>query len=135
MRPSRGEARLWRLALVFGATALISCGNLLPEPKMADDDHLGEEPQVVLSMPPPGKVEIVPRRPPELRNPVWIDGEWEWTGRRWVWKEHGWQEAPPGEVYEPPVTKRLPDGKLVHFPGAWKKEKASHEAGDQARSP
>jgi hypothetical protein len=107
------------LALAF---ALVGCSRVLPEPKMADDDRQGEQPTVVSSMPPPGKVEIVPPHPPELKRPVWIDGEWEWSaGRRWVWKEHGWEENHPGEVYELPVTKRLPDGKLVHFPGRWKR--------------
>ncbi len=75
----------------------------------------------MLSMPPPGNVEIVPPRPKEFKRPVWIDGEWQWTGRRWVWKDHGWQDAPPDQFYEAPVTRRLVDGRLVHFPGLWKK--------------
>ena len=73
-------------------------------------------------MPPPGKVEVVPSRPKGMKHPVWIDGEWEWSGRRWTWKEHGWQEAPPGESYAPPTTRRLPDGRLVHYPGTWSDE-------------
>jgi hypothetical protein len=89
---------------------------------MADGEHQGDDPQIVISMPPPGNVEIVPAVPRDLKRAVWIDGEWDWTGRRWVWKEHGWQEAKAGLVYDPPVTRRLPDGRLVHFPGKWKKK-------------
>jgi hypothetical protein len=116
--------RSWPAAFVL--VSLVGCSGTLPEPRFADDEHRGEEPQVVLSMPPPGKVEIVPPRPPGMKHPVWIDGEWVWSGnRRWVWQEHGWEEDRPGQSYELPVTKRLPDGKLVHFPGQWQKPEAT----------
>ena len=101
---------------------LAACSGTLPEPRMGDGEHQGEEPHTVNTMPPHGKVEIAPPAPPAMHNAVWIDGEWEWSGRRWTWKEHGWQEAPKDQVYELPVTKRLPDGRLVHFGGHWKKE-------------
>jgi hypothetical protein len=79
-------------------------------------------------MPPPGKVEVVPPRPKDLKHPVWIDGEWEWSGRRWTWKEHGWQELPSGESYALPTTRRLADGRLGHYPGAWKSDAAKPDA-------
>jgi hypothetical protein len=100
---------------------VVACTGTLPEPPLGDGRHTGDEPQIVLSMPPPGKVQIAPPRPPTMRDAVWIDGEWEWTGRRWVWQDHGWQSAEPKSVYELPSTKRLPDGRLVHFAGRWKK--------------
>ncbi len=104
------------LALV----ALAGCGGALPEPPYANHD--GTTSQVVPSVPPPGKVEVVTPRPKEMKHPVWIDGEWEWSGRRWTWKEHGWVDAPPGQSYARPTTARLPDGRLVYYPGAWKKD-------------
>ena len=115
--------------LALLAVSLLACGGGLPEPRYTKHD--GETPQVVPSMPPPGKVEIVPPRPATLKHPVWIDGEWEWTGRRWTWKEPGkdpgkapgWVDAPPDAAYALPLTLRLPDGRLVHFPGGWKKDK------------
>ncbi len=73
-------------------------------------------------MPPPGKVETVPPRPKDMKHPVWVDGEWEWTGRRWTWKEHGWEDQQPGMVYAPPLTRRVPDGRIEHLRGIWRKE-------------
>jgi hypothetical protein len=98
---------------------VVGCSGSLPEPRRGD--HRGEISKAVPSMPPPGKVEIVPPRPKDMKDPVWIDGEWKWNDRRWVWEEHGWVDAPPGEVYAPPQTQRLPDGRIVHLPGVWKK--------------
>jgi hypothetical protein len=57
-----------------------------------------------------------------MKHPVWIDGEWEWTGRRWTWKDHGWTEEMPGMVYAPPLTRRTQDGRIEHFPGTWRSE-------------
>ena len=103
--------------------AAAGCGGSLPQPRLGPhgSDETG---QVVPTPPPPGQVEIIPKRPPELKHPIWVDGEWEWTGRRWVWKEHGWQEDQPGQIYALPVTRRLPppDGRLVHLPGIWRKD-------------
>jgi hypothetical protein len=123
--------------------ALAGCSGGLPQPRFGPhgNDEVG---QVVPTPPPPGQVEIIPQRPAGLKHPVWLDGEWEWSGRRWVWKEHGWQEEPPGEVYALPVTRRQPqsDGKLVHLPGTWRKDgphgtqtMAPDEASAGVRSP
>jgi hypothetical protein len=116
------RARILGVALVLASP--LSCSGSLPQPRFTQHDD-AETPQEVPTPPPPGKVEIVPKRPPELKRPVWIDGEWEWTGRRWVWKDHGWQDAPEGEAYAPPLTMRRPPpkGTLVHLPGTWKKDK------------
>jgi hypothetical protein len=91
-------------------------------------EHAGPPPQYVPTMPPPGKVEVVPPRPKDLKHPVWVDGEWEWSGRRWTWKEHGWQEQPQGESYALPTTRRLADGRLGHYPGAWTSDTAKPDA-------
>ncbi len=107
------------LGLVAVTLGLSACGGALPAPPFGDGDHTGEEPQVVLSMPPPGNVEVAPPPPKGMKHPVWVDGEWIWSGRRWTWQEHGWTELPAGQVYDLPVTRRLPDGHLVHFAGKW----------------
>lgn len=112
-----------RVAIVLVAALACGCGGSLPGPKLGE--HGGETAQVVPDMPPPGKVEIVPPKPPEMKHPVWIDGEWEWTGRRWSWKERGWTDAPEGMVFAPPLTRRLPDGRIIHLPGEWRKEEAA----------
>jgi hypothetical protein len=107
---------------LLAALALTACGPSLPSPHLSEA-HGGpdEHPVEVQAMPPPGKVEIIPARPPALKHPVWLDGEWEWTGRRWQWKDGGWLEDRPDEVYFPGKTVRRSDGVLVHYPGLWKK--------------
>jgi hypothetical protein len=81
-----------------------------------------EKSLVVPYGPPPGKVEIIPDRPAEMKHPVWIDGQWLWTGRRWTWKDGGWEEERWRSYYAPPKTVRTFDGTLRHYPGIWKKE-------------
>jgi hypothetical protein len=112
--------------LLAALLALAACGDGLPEPRFIE--HTGPATDIVPTMPPPGKVEVIPPRPKDLKHPVWIDGEWEWSGRRWTWKEHGWQEQPSGESYAPPTTRRLPDGRLAHYRGAWKSDAEKPDA-------
>lgn len=105
-------------ALVLALSlSLSACSGSLPSPPKGT--QVGAEPVNVPSMPPPGKVEIVPPRPESMKNPVWIDGEWEWKGRRWVWKEPRWEDLEPGALWAPPMTIRLNDGSLVHYKGRW----------------
>jgi hypothetical protein len=109
-------ASLW-----LAGIALAACSRALPAPRMGP--HVGDEPITVPMSPPAGKVEIVPPKPETMKDPVWIDGQWDWNGRRWVWKDGGWEdqkEHPPGSYYAPPATVRLADGTLVYFRGAWK---------------
>lgn len=108
-----------RLALALSMSVLAACGGAIPSPPAAP--HTGDTPITVPSMPPPGRVEIVPPSPATLKNAVWIDGEWEWTGRRWAWKSGRWEELEPGAAWAGPLTVRTPDGSLSHFKGTWKK--------------
>lgn len=110
------------VAAAAGLLALAACTPALPLPKTGP--HLGDEPVSVPTTPPPGKVEVVVAPPATLKAPVWIDGEWEWTGRRWQWKEARWEE-PKGDYWAPALTLRLANGTLAHFPGAWKKGAAA----------
>jgi hypothetical protein len=104
------------------AIALPACGgSALPLP--VTGPHTGEEPVLVPTPPPPGKVEIIGKPDPKLKSPVWIDGDWEWSGRRWEWKDGRWVHPMRGGYYAPPTTMRLPDGSLGFFKGAWKKGK------------
>lgn len=102
--------------------ALSACAGTLPAPPKGT--QLGAEPAVVPTMPPPGKVAVVAKPPETMKNPVWIDGEWEWTGRRWQWKEGRWEDAKPGLYYASPMTLRLSDGTIAHYKGRWTKEAA-----------
>lgn len=106
-------------ALALVTLIVAACGGAIATPPTAP--HTGDTPITVPSTPPPGKVEIVPPAPPTLKKPVWIDGEWEWTGRRWSWKAGRWEELAPGAAWAPPLTVRTPEGTLAHFKGTWKK--------------
>jgi hypothetical protein len=103
--------------------SLAACTSSLTAPRTGP--HADETPAVVPYPPPPGEVEVIPPRPPGLKNPVWIDGEQQWNGRRWAWKEGGWRDQAPDEYFAPPTTERASDGSLLHYAGVWKKIGAS----------
>lgn len=114
--------RALALAALLALAATPGCGSGLNLPvtgRHADD----EEPVSVPTPPPPGKVEIIAKPPANLKDPVWIDGEMDWTGRRWQWREGRWEVPPPDSYYAPPATVRRADGSLAHYKGAWKKGK------------
>jgi hypothetical protein len=102
-----------RFALALGA-ALAACSAKLPVPPLGP--HTGDTPVIVPYPPPAARVEIVP---PGLPEQVWIDGQWEWQARRWVWRAGVWEKPVPAATYAPPVTVRLSDGTLAWFEGRW----------------
>ena len=80
--------------------------------------HTADEPAIAVPYPPPpARVEIVP--PGGADKAVWIDGEWQWRSRRWVWLPGRWEVPYPGAYYAPATTVRRADGALVWFAGAW----------------
>jgi len=103
---------------IVGVLALTACDQSIPTPRLGP--HSNEEPVTVPYPPPPAKVEVIPSPPQELKNPVWIDGEWQWKGRRWVWQAGQWELPAAGGYYAPPTTLRLADGTLLYYPGTWK---------------
>jgi hypothetical protein len=110
-----------RVLLAFtGAIAFVlpACGSSVPVPKTGPHTH--EEPVIVPYPPPPARVEVIPSPPPNLKDPVWIDGEWQWRSRRWVWQPGRWELPSPDGYYAPPTTVRLADGTLVYYAGDWK---------------
>jgi len=104
--------------LVVAIITLVACSAAIRVPPTGP--HLGDDPIAVPTRPPPGKVQVVPPPPATAKKPVWIDGEWEWTGRRWQWKDGRWEEM-QGDYWAPAITVRLSDGSLAHFKGRWKK--------------
>lgn len=124
-----------RLASVTALlAALAGCGSSLPVPRTGP--HLPDEPMLVVPFPqPPARVEIVPPPPPALENAVWLDGEWQWRGRRWVWLPGRWEVPYPGAYFAPATTIRRADGELVFFAGTWHFPEDSQPAAPPAPPP
>jgi hypothetical protein len=108
------------LVVPVAALALFGCtvASIVPIPKTGP--HIGEEPVLVPYPAPAARVEVVGTAPANLKDAVWIDGEWLWKARRWVWQGGHWDLPLPGGYYAPPTTVRLSDGALAHYAGAWK---------------
>ncbi|HKO91254.1 MAG TPA: hypothetical protein VJU61_08890, partial [Polyangiaceae bacterium] len=67
--------------------------------------------------PPAALVEVVTKRPDS--DSVWVDGNWVWRGRYYVWRRGGWLHAPEGASYADWQTYLAPDGRLLFASGAW----------------
>jgi hypothetical protein len=110
------------LAVPLVTVILAGCSHLAV-PRAGERAHFGQqgfqEPVLVPYLPPPGKVEIVGKPPPALKDPVWVEGQWEWTGARWQWKDGGWEDQPKDQYYAEPIFVRMDDGKIVYVPGRW----------------
>lgn len=88
---------LLRLVVILGSALTFACGApTVPEPARASNDQLQEEPRAVdVTHPPPAALpEIVPDAPSV--SAVWVDGQWAWQGRTWLWRRGGWVE--PGNL-------------------------------------
>ena len=73
--------------------------------------------------PPPARVERVPAAP--SRNATWVDGEWSWRGRRWLWIRGRWVVPPRGARFSPWTLVRAKDGTLWEAPGTWRDAKGA----------
>jgi hypothetical protein len=100
----------------WGTLVLASCGGGLPHPPFVPQATSAltalEEP------PPPGRVELVPSRPPGAD--AWIDGEWVLRHGRWYWLLGRWVETPRGARYSPWVVVRAADGTVFYAPSVWR---------------
>jgi hypothetical protein len=71
--------------------------------------------------PPPGRVELIPPRPPTAD--AWVDGEWVRRHGRWYWLVGRWVKTPPQATYSPWVLVRSQDGTPFYAPSVWKNAK------------
>jgi hypothetical protein len=67
--------------------------------------------------PPAALVEVVTKRPDT--DSVWVDGNWVWRGRYYVWRRGGWLHAPPDAAYADWQAYLAQDGRLLFASGAW----------------
>jgi hypothetical protein len=97
------------------ALALAGCGGL-PKPVMtAAPVSAFEE---VPYPPPPARAEVVPQKP--RSGDVWVDGEWDWDGKKWRWEPGGWVAPPPNATFQPWMTSWRRDGRLFYARATWR---------------
>jgi len=79
---------------------------------------LARPPEVIIvpQAPPPMVVEARPHRPGP--HAAWIDGHWEWTGRRYVWVGGYWEMRPRG--HWAPGQWQPVRGGWAWAPGRWR---------------
>jgi len=95
---------------------LFACGATLPAPAPAEHPLSA---YVEVPYPPPAALaETIPPRPAGL-NVVWIDGEWRYHGRGYVWRRGGWVAPPPGSRFGAWRSWYRRDGRLMLAPGTW----------------
>jgi hypothetical protein len=104
----------WLLLAPFAA-----CGETLPHPPYAAQATTALA--AVDFGPPPGRVEVAPKRP-ALAN-AWVDGEWIRRHGRWYWLLGRWVQTPTGAVYAPWVVVRAVDGTPFYAPSRWQNAK------------
>lgn len=104
----------WHFAWLVAATG---CGvTTLPSPPFAP--HPTSALAEVPFPPPPARVEKVPPSP--SARAAWIDGEWTFRGRKWMWIRGRWVEPPVGARYSPWAIVRDKEGTLWEARGTWR---------------
>jgi hypothetical protein len=108
--------RTHTLALMFWC-AVTSCSLTVPEPPT------GPQPAydyVEVPYPPPAAAaEVIPPAP--RAGTVWVDGQWNWRGRYYVWQRGGWVVPPDGAYFAPWQKYYTADGTLYFAEGAWRR--------------
>lgn len=105
-----------RRACLVSTLALLGCGGGLPAP--AATQHPLSAYAEVPYPPPAALAETVPERP-ERDGVVWIDGEWVFHGRSFVWRRGGWVVPPPSGRFASWRSWYRRDGRLMLASGAW----------------
>jgi len=71
----------------------------------------------VKKAPPKARVEVRPARPGKAA--VWVQGHWQWSGRKYVWKKGHWNTRPGGKTWAPGHWEKRPRGH-VWVKGHWR---------------
>lgn len=71
--------------------------------------------------PPAAAPEVIPPAP--RAGLVWIDGQWNWRGRYYVWQRGGWVVPPAGAYFAPWQKYYTADGTLYFVAGAWRRKR------------
>lgn len=71
--------------------------------------------------PPPAQIEELQAELPGRPECRWLDGHYEWRGRRWQWQPGKWIVPPRDCAYAPASVSysRPPNAKLYYAPPRW----------------
>lgn len=108
------QSSLWIVSL--GLSAGIGCSDSLPAPRLTQ--HPSNSYVDVPYPPTAALAETVPAGP-DRSDVVWIDGDWSFRGKGYVWRRGGWVVPPPGARYAPSQIRYLTDGRVLFAPGTW----------------
>jgi len=95
---------------------LPACSSSLPHPPYSRQATSALAPVEVA--PPPGRIELIPKRPPQAD--AWVDGEWILRHGRWYWLLGRWTKTPASATYSPWVAVRSRDGTVWYAPSVWR---------------
>ena len=98
--------------------SLGACATTLPEPPTGP--HPPSEFIEVPYPPPAATAEVVPESP--RAGAVWVDGQWLWRGRYYVWQRGGWVVPAAGAYFAPWTKYYAKDGTLFFADGTWRRE-------------
>jgi hypothetical protein len=118
--------------LVAGCGVLAACGASTPlVPKGPHPPHIQEFVEVAYP-PPPAQVEEI-RSSAKDKSCDWLDGHYQWEGRRWEWQAGRWVRPAAGCYYAGPVVawSKAGEGRLYFTPPRWYKDNAA-ELSEQA---
>lgn len=94
----------------------IACGSTLPSPDSATH---AKSAYVDVPYPPPAALaEVVPEAPART-GLVWVDGDWSFRGKSYVWKRGGWFSIRSYIRYAPSVVQYEMDGRVLFAPSTW----------------
>jgi hypothetical protein len=113
--------------LVVAGPLFAACGastRLVPEGP--HPPHL-QEFVTVAYPPPPAEVEEIPQSR-EDPSCAWMDGHYQWDGRRWSWEAGRWVVPAPGCYYAPPVVawSKAGEDRLYYTPPRWYRNDAAN---------
>ena len=116
LRRSGHELRAVALRAFLLCALLPACSGSLPRPPTGPVPP-GDMIEVPYP-PPPARVETIPVQ--KTAGEVWIDGQWEWDGKAWKWREGAWSTPPENAYFTPWMTKRRGDGQLLFARAEWR---------------
>ena len=109
--PPLSSALLLSVFVLSNVFSVCGCGVSTPLPELGK--HQSSTPVVVANrLPETVEVQMLSQRPDDTS--VWVDGYWDWNGRRWVWKAGAWVQPVPAGHYAKPeyVMKPLPESEV-----------------------